>query len=153
MCILLLVLTNSAVRLALLGNVTLLVFVKDPHLPPVFQGMIGIITVALNNAMACIVFRMIRFGIISADGTSMGDVSTIQFAAKQKDRAMHGGISLTERNASAAGTGSNTLSFHGTGTTKLDSANESEEFDRRYPLGIQMKIERDSQRESERYLV
>jgi hypothetical protein len=149
LCIILLVLTNCYGRLALLGNVTLLVFVMGPHLPPVFQGRIGIITVALNSVMAFIVFRMIRFGIISADGTNMGDVSTIQFAAGRKDRAIHGGISLTERNASPVGTGSSTSSFQGTKTTKSDSVNES---DRRH-LGTQMKIERDSQREGERYPV
>ncbi|KAJ6476877.1 hypothetical protein C8R45DRAFT_1157985, partial [Mycena sanguinolenta] len=54
---------------AVAANVTLLVVVKLPHLPPVYRDMLIIPAVALDNAMACLVFRMIKFGFISSDGT------------------------------------------------------------------------------------
>ena len=39
-------------------------------IPPLFHVMFTIPTVAINNAMACRVFRDIKFGYISATGTT-----------------------------------------------------------------------------------
>ncbi|KAJ6454687.1 hypothetical protein C8R45DRAFT_755925, partial [Mycena sanguinolenta] len=52
---------------AVAANVTLLV-VKLPQSPPVCRAMLTIPATALVNAMACLVFRRIKFGLISSDG-------------------------------------------------------------------------------------
>ncbi|KAJ6455223.1 hypothetical protein C8R45DRAFT_1188615 [Mycena sanguinolenta] len=54
---------------AVAANVTLLVVIKLPRLPPVYHTMLIIPAAALDNAMACLVFRRIKLGIISSDGT------------------------------------------------------------------------------------
>lgn len=56
--------------IAVCGNIVMLVLLKDPSVPAVYHGMSSIPVVALINAMACIVFRSIKFGHISADGTT-----------------------------------------------------------------------------------
>ncbi|KAJ6461014.1 hypothetical protein C8R45DRAFT_842413 [Mycena sanguinolenta] len=56
-------------------NITLLVLVKLPHLPPVYHSMLATPGVALVNAMACLVFRRIKFGLITPDGTSKNPIS------------------------------------------------------------------------------
>ncbi|KAJ6454628.1 hypothetical protein C8R45DRAFT_1082682 [Mycena sanguinolenta] len=55
---------------AVAANVTLLVLVKLPQLPPVYRSMLTIPAAALVNTMACLVFRRIKFGLISSDGVS-----------------------------------------------------------------------------------
>ncbi|KAJ6454576.1 hypothetical protein C8R45DRAFT_1037418 [Mycena sanguinolenta] len=50
-------------------HLTLLVVLKLPHLTPVYHAMLSIPGLALVNAMACLVFRKIKFGLISSDGT------------------------------------------------------------------------------------
>ncbi|KAF7373758.1 hypothetical protein MSAN_00587300 [Mycena sanguinolenta] len=47
-----------------------LVLLNMPHLTPTYRGMFGIPAFALVNAMACLVFRRIKFGLISSDGIS-----------------------------------------------------------------------------------
>ncbi|TFK38670.1 hypothetical protein BDQ12DRAFT_683148 [Crucibulum laeve] len=54
--------------IAACGNIVLLVLVKYPNLPDVYRGMCTIPVLALNNLMACIVFRKIKFGLITHDG-------------------------------------------------------------------------------------
>ncbi|KAJ6454685.1 hypothetical protein C8R45DRAFT_1056778 [Mycena sanguinolenta] len=54
---------------AVAANVTLLVVVKLPRLPPVYRAMLAIPAAALDNTMACLVFRRIKFGLVSSDGT------------------------------------------------------------------------------------
>lgn len=56
--------------IAVASNIVMLVLLKDPSVPAVYHGMCSIPAVALINAMACIVFRDIKFGRISADGTT-----------------------------------------------------------------------------------
>ncbi|KAF7334222.1 hypothetical protein MSAN_02383500 [Mycena sanguinolenta] len=56
--------------IAVATNITLLVVVHLPHFPPVYRGMLSVPAFALINAMTCLVFRRIKFGLISADGTS-----------------------------------------------------------------------------------
>ncbi|KAF7335945.1 hypothetical protein MSAN_02307900 [Mycena sanguinolenta] len=54
---------------AVAANATLLVAVKLPRLPPIYRAMLIIPAQALANAMACLVFRRIKLGLISSDGT------------------------------------------------------------------------------------
>ncbi|KAJ6493077.1 hypothetical protein C8R45DRAFT_988872, partial [Mycena sanguinolenta] len=55
--------------IAVAGNVALLVLLRS-HLNPVYRSMFATPIVTLVNAMACLVFRRIRFGLISPDGIS-----------------------------------------------------------------------------------
>ncbi|KAJ6454683.1 hypothetical protein C8R45DRAFT_760250, partial [Mycena sanguinolenta] len=55
---------------AVAANVTVIIVLKLPHFPPVYRGMLSIPALALINAMACFVFRRIKFGLISSDGVS-----------------------------------------------------------------------------------
>ncbi|KAG2097392.1 hypothetical protein BD769DRAFT_1700952 [Suillus cothurnatus] len=52
------------------SNIVMLLLLKDPSVPAVYHAMISIPAISLINAMACIVFRNIKFGYISADGTT-----------------------------------------------------------------------------------
>ncbi|KAJ6465733.1 hypothetical protein C8R45DRAFT_1219607 [Mycena sanguinolenta] len=54
---------------AVVSNVTLLVLLRS-HLNPVYRSMFAAPLLTLVNAMACLVFRRIRFGLISPDGIS-----------------------------------------------------------------------------------
>ncbi|KAF7335952.1 hypothetical protein MSAN_02308600 [Mycena sanguinolenta] len=62
---------------AVAANVTLLVLFNLPHLSPLYPAMIAVPAFALINAMACLVFRKIKLGLISSDGISQ--VPTISF--------------------------------------------------------------------------
>ncbi|KAF7335990.1 hypothetical protein MSAN_02312700 [Mycena sanguinolenta] len=55
---------------AVATNIILIAVVKSPQLPPVYRAMLTVPGFALINAMACLVFRRIRFGLMSSDGTS-----------------------------------------------------------------------------------
>ncbi|KAF7361535.1 hypothetical protein MSAN_01187100 [Mycena sanguinolenta] len=50
-------------------HITLLVVLKVPQSTPVYRTMLSIPGLALVNAMGCLVFRRIKFGLISSDGT------------------------------------------------------------------------------------
>ncbi|KAF7336012.1 hypothetical protein MSAN_02314900 [Mycena sanguinolenta] len=65
--------------IAIATNITLLVLLKLSQLPPVYHAMMSIPGLALVNAMACLVFRRIKFGLISSDGTS--NISTTTFSS------------------------------------------------------------------------
>jgi len=54
--------------IAVCTNAILLVFVKLPNLPAVYHAMLTIPGFALINAMACLVFRQIKFGLLTSDG-------------------------------------------------------------------------------------
>ncbi|KAJ6465706.1 hypothetical protein C8R45DRAFT_839678 [Mycena sanguinolenta] len=56
--------------IAVATHITLLVLLKLPQLPFIYHGMFAIPTLALVNAMACLVFRKVKFGVISSDGIS-----------------------------------------------------------------------------------
>ncbi|KAH7929193.1 hypothetical protein BV22DRAFT_1125959 [Leucogyrophana mollusca] len=56
---------------ALCGHILLLVLDSAPGLPATYRGMLTIPVWALINVMACIVFRKIAFGRISADGVTV----------------------------------------------------------------------------------
>ncbi|KAJ7887521.1 hypothetical protein B0H14DRAFT_3082045 [Mycena olivaceomarginata] len=55
---------------AICANITLLVVLKIPSVPPVYHGMLTIPALAVINGMACLVFRRIKFGLITADGAT-----------------------------------------------------------------------------------
>ncbi|KAF7336006.1 hypothetical protein MSAN_02314300 [Mycena sanguinolenta] len=56
--------------IAVVTHITLLVVLKMSQLPPIYHVMLSIPGLALVNAMACLVFRRIKFGLISSDGIS-----------------------------------------------------------------------------------
>ncbi|KAF7364070.1 hypothetical protein MSAN_01065800 [Mycena sanguinolenta] len=53
---------------AVAANITLLAVL---HLSPVTHTMLSVPAFAMVNAMACLVFRRIKFGLISSDGVSI----------------------------------------------------------------------------------
>ncbi|KAK7442198.1 hypothetical protein VKT23_016170 [Stygiomarasmius scandens] len=55
--------------IAICGNIVLLVMIKVPNAPTVYRGMCSVPVLAITNAMACTVYRRIKFGLISPDGT------------------------------------------------------------------------------------
>ncbi|KAF7334194.1 hypothetical protein MSAN_02380700 [Mycena sanguinolenta] len=55
---------------AVAANLTLLIAVKLPQLSPVYHAVFTVPGLSLINAMACLVFRRIKFGRISSDGTT-----------------------------------------------------------------------------------
>ncbi|KAF7335926.1 hypothetical protein MSAN_02305800 [Mycena sanguinolenta] len=61
---------------AVAANLTLLIAVKLPQLSPVYHAVFTVPGLSLINAMACLVFRRIIFGRISADGTSKSRTTT-----------------------------------------------------------------------------
>ncbi|KAF7373757.1 hypothetical protein MSAN_00587200 [Mycena sanguinolenta] len=56
--------------IAVATHITLLVLLKLPQLTRIDHAMFGIPAIALINAMACLVFRRIKLGLISSDGIS-----------------------------------------------------------------------------------
>ncbi|KAK0237770.1 hypothetical protein EDD85DRAFT_831771 [Armillaria nabsnona] len=54
---------------AVCGNVVWLIFILVPGLPSVYRAMCTVPVLAVINAMACIVFRKIKLGLITSDGT------------------------------------------------------------------------------------
>jgi len=52
---------------AVCANMTLLILVKLPTVSAVYHGMFAIPALAIINAMACLVFRNIKFGLITSD--------------------------------------------------------------------------------------
>ncbi|KAJ6454641.1 hypothetical protein C8R45DRAFT_846466 [Mycena sanguinolenta] len=56
--------------IAVVTHIVILVLLKLPHLSPIYHPMVAIPGMALVNAMACLVFRRIKFGLISPDGIS-----------------------------------------------------------------------------------
>ncbi|KAF7367825.1 hypothetical protein MSAN_00846900 [Mycena sanguinolenta] len=55
--------------IAVATHITFLVVLKLPQLGPLAHWMLPIPGLALVNAMACLVFRRIKFGLITSDGT------------------------------------------------------------------------------------
>ncbi|KAF9257385.1 hypothetical protein L218DRAFT_1080953 [Marasmius fiardii PR-910] len=54
---------------ALSGNIVNLVMLKVPNIALLYHAMCSIPVIAIVNSMACIVYRQIKFGLISVDGT------------------------------------------------------------------------------------
>ncbi|KAJ7301416.1 hypothetical protein DFH08DRAFT_103031 [Mycena albidolilacea] len=89
---------------AVCGNIVILVLVKVPGVPPTYRGMLTIPSISLVNAMACLVFRKIKFGLITTDGTSFpksksGNTSTFHATANPRShpvRFRSGDLSATD---------------------------------------------------------
>ncbi|KAF7336022.1 hypothetical protein MSAN_02315900 [Mycena sanguinolenta] len=71
---------------AVATHITVLVVLKMPHLSPVYHTMLGIPGFSLVNAMACLVFRRIKFGLISPDG--MSEIPPTDFHATANPRSL-----------------------------------------------------------------
>ncbi|KAJ6448196.1 hypothetical protein C8R45DRAFT_1134398 [Mycena sanguinolenta] len=70
-------------------HITLLVLLKLPQLTPMDHTIFAIPALALINAMACIVFRRIKFGLISSDGISKTPMTLFQeFHAPANPRSL-----------------------------------------------------------------
>ncbi|KAK0241562.1 hypothetical protein EDD85DRAFT_405879 [Armillaria nabsnona] len=67
---------------AVCGNVVCLILVLVPGLPAVYRAMCTIPILAIINAMACIVFRKIKFGLMTSDGTVMVQLSTFHASSE-----------------------------------------------------------------------
>ncbi|KAF7335950.1 hypothetical protein MSAN_02308400 [Mycena sanguinolenta] len=72
--------------IAVVTHIASLVAVKLPHLPAAYHIMLSVLDIALINAMACLVFRRIKFGLISSDGTSY--IPTLDFHATANPRSV-----------------------------------------------------------------
>ncbi|KAF7373754.1 hypothetical protein MSAN_00586900 [Mycena sanguinolenta] len=107
--------------IAVAAQTTLLVLLKLPHLTPIYIGMFSVPAFALVHAMACLVFRRIKFGLISSDGISNPPITGLSedFYATANPRS----LSLHSRRTDPITTefGSNTI----------------------YPLDVQVQMEID----------
>ncbi|KAF7373763.1 hypothetical protein MSAN_00587900 [Mycena sanguinolenta] len=90
--------------IAVATHIALLVLLNLPHLTPTYRGMFGIPAIALVNAMACLVFRRIKFGLISSDGISNVVITGLSqdFHATANPRS----LSLPSRRTDPSTTGS-----------------------------------------------
>ncbi|KAJ7367619.1 hypothetical protein DFH08DRAFT_760870 [Mycena albidolilacea] len=70
---------------AVCANILLIILVKLP-ISPTFRGMASVPACSLINAMASLVFRKVKFGLISADGT-VGETS-IKFHVATNPRSL-----------------------------------------------------------------
>jgi len=53
------------------GNILTLAMILSPSIPPVYRAMFAIPNIAIENCMACRVYRNIRFGLIPPPTTSL----------------------------------------------------------------------------------
>ncbi|KAJ6477050.1 hypothetical protein C8R45DRAFT_833693 [Mycena sanguinolenta] len=75
--------------IAVATHITLLVLLKLPQLTPIDHGIFAIPALALINTMACLVFRRIKFGLISSDGISKTPMTLSQdFHATANTRSL-----------------------------------------------------------------
>ncbi|KAF9256969.1 hypothetical protein L218DRAFT_936238 [Marasmius fiardii PR-910] len=88
---------------ALSGNIVILVMLKLSNIPVFYHAMCTIPVVAVINSMACIVFRQIKFGLITVDGsinfhsfgTSRGDhTATLPIHFRPGDQESSNGDSV-----------------------------------------------------------
>ncbi|KAJ3793872.1 hypothetical protein GGU11DRAFT_690906 [Lentinula aff. detonsa] len=56
---------------ALITNIVTLVLNQLQNVPPTYHGMFTISALALINVLACMVYRKIKFGLITEDGTTL----------------------------------------------------------------------------------
>ena len=60
------------------GNILTMGMILAPaSLPPVFHAMFTVPNMAINNSMACRVYRDIKFGRISSTATTVGTLPTL----------------------------------------------------------------------------
>ncbi|KAJ7745431.1 hypothetical protein DFH07DRAFT_942848 [Mycena maculata] len=73
---------------ALCANITLLILVKLPTVSAVYHGMFAVPALAIINAMACLVFRNIKFGLISPDNGTRAS-SSVGTGANPRSLPLH----------------------------------------------------------------
>ncbi|KAJ6454617.1 hypothetical protein C8R45DRAFT_846368 [Mycena sanguinolenta] len=77
---------------AVAANITL---IAAFHMSPVIRGMLSVPAFAVVNAMACLVFRRIKFGLISSDGvsnitmTGLSDSENFHATANPRSFSLH----------------------------------------------------------------
>lgn len=59
-----------SVRVVVCASIILLVFLKLPNVPTIYHAMLSVPGLGLINIMACLVFRQIKFGTITSNGTT-----------------------------------------------------------------------------------
>ncbi|KAF7334209.1 hypothetical protein MSAN_02382200 [Mycena sanguinolenta] len=91
--------------IAVVTHIVVLVMLKLPHLSEVYNVMLAIPAISLVNAMACLVFRRIKFGLIAPDGTSNISI-TVDFHATANPRSFS--LPIHHTDSTTAGSGSNT---------------------------------------------
>ncbi|KAJ6465894.1 hypothetical protein C8R47DRAFT_1201462 [Mycena vitilis] len=89
---------------ALAANIAVLVLLKLPDVPAPYHAMLTIPAWALINAMACLVFRRIKFGHISSDGTTRAPTSNSEFHTTGNSRTLPLHHRRTDRRTDAVGT-------------------------------------------------
>ncbi|KAJ6454636.1 hypothetical protein C8R45DRAFT_1189214 [Mycena sanguinolenta] len=94
--------------IAVVTQIILLVLLKLPYLSPVYRTMVAVPGLALINAVACLVFRRIKFGLISPDGISKISTTglSVDFHATANPRSHP--LQFHHTDPSATGFGSNT---------------------------------------------
>ncbi|KAJ6454658.1 hypothetical protein C8R45DRAFT_846292 [Mycena sanguinolenta] len=94
--------------IAVVTHIIILLLLKLPQLSPIGHTMVAIPGMALINAMACLVFQRIKFGLISPDGISKVPTTrlSVEFHATANPRSLP--LQFHHTDPSATGFGSNT---------------------------------------------
>ncbi|KAF5336297.1 hypothetical protein D9758_014487 [Tetrapyrgos nigripes] len=121
---------------ALSGNIVLLVLLKLSSLPVVYHAMGTLPVLAVTNSMACIVYRKIKFGLISPDGTSNYQsfhITSAFHAASGRQDATNSSLPMhiVRRNGGFAGSGPS-ATLHG--SASLPSLHIPEDKDLPYDV-------------------
>ncbi|KAK7436528.1 hypothetical protein VKT23_019082 [Stygiomarasmius scandens] len=73
-------------------NIVTLALVKAPGVPIVYRAICIVPVMTLTNAMACVVFRRVKFGLITEDGTILDQrqttVSTFHAAGNEHENSL-----------------------------------------------------------------
>ncbi|KAF7373767.1 hypothetical protein MSAN_00588400 [Mycena sanguinolenta] len=94
--------------IAVATHITLTVLLQLPRLTPTYRGMFTIPAFALVNAMACLVFRRIKFGLISSDGISNAPMTGLSENLHATANPMSLSLHSRRTNPTTMGSGSNT---------------------------------------------
>ncbi|PBK90090.1 hypothetical protein ARMGADRAFT_934733 [Armillaria gallica] len=115
---------------AVCGQIVCLILILVPGLPPVYRGMCAVPVVAVTNAMACIVFRKIKLGLITSDGTvvaifhaspDLADTTSLHRSTHQSRNIVTGSptFDVEYQEAKSAGTGLQPLGANDAGDGTL----------------------------------
>ncbi|KAF7335934.1 hypothetical protein MSAN_02306700 [Mycena sanguinolenta] len=94
--------------IAVATHIAILVLLELPNLSPIYRTMLTVPGFPLINAMACLVFRRIKFGLISSDGISKISITggTVDFHATANPRSLS--VQFHRTDPVTAGSQSNT---------------------------------------------
>ncbi|KAF7335984.1 hypothetical protein MSAN_02312100 [Mycena sanguinolenta] len=98
---------NVTLRLAVAANLALLVVLKLPQIA--VYRLMPVPFFALINAMACLVFRRIKFGLISPDGTSKISITGLSVDFNATENPSSPPFHYCRTHPTATGFGSDTL--------------------------------------------